>query len=92
MLLCYNWILVFNNGITIQYGISGNNGTNRNTITFPISFSSRNYGMVATDWNGQPEKGVFALGIDINNRTSTQCDYVSAPGTLRGSFWLCIGN
>lgn len=76
----------------MQWGHIGNNGTNINTIIFPISFKTKSYSIVASDWNNGTTGNVYAIGIDIMQRTVTSCKCISAPGSYRGVTWLAIGS
>lgn len=84
-------MVIFNNGISLQWGIRGNPGTNIGNITFPISFNTRAYSISPTDWNNGSTGQVFAIGIDVNGRTPSSCNYVSVTNSKRGVCWLAIG-
>ena len=78
-----NGYIKFNHGLIIQWG-SYNATSSKYTLTFPTTFTSTNYGIVAVAYNNL---GHFAV-VENNSRTKTTVNIIDSTYE---NIWIAIG-
>ncbi len=80
------------NGIIIQWGTIVNTTQTSMKINLALSYTTKNYSVVASDWSSPTVSPyVVPCGVYYNNNTTSSFNINFANNQKRGFGWISIG-